>query len=116
MRKQHATVLTLLPLDGARITDLARAAGITKQAMALTVGDLEKFGYVERLPDPSDGRAKIVRLSQSGLGMLRDAQDAVEGAWKRYAGMVGERQLRSLRKGLDELLEQIEAARPRGET
>ncbi|MDG2304411.1 MAG: winged helix DNA-binding protein [Candidatus Binatia bacterium] len=111
MRTQHATVLTLLPLEGARITDLARAAGITKQAMALTVGDLEKFGYLERAPDPSDGRAKIVRLSEAGLGMLRDAQEAVEGAWKRYAGMVGERQLRSIRKGLDELLEQIDTAR-----
>lgn len=109
MRTQHATVLTLLPLEGARITDLARAAGITKQAMALTVADLEKFGYLERLPDPADGRAKIVRLSPDGLGLLSDAQEAVEEAWGRYAGMVGERQLRSLRKGLDELLAQIEA-------
>lgn len=111
MRTQHATVLTLLPLEGSRITELARAAGITKQAMALTVADLEKFGYLERAPDPADGRAKIVRLSPAGLDMLRDAQEAVAGAWKRYAEMVGERQLRSLRKGLDDLLGQIEAAR-----
>ena len=111
MKTQHATVLTLLPLEGARITELARAAGITKQAMALTVDDLETFGYLERVPDPEDGRAKIVRLSAAGLSMLRDAQEAVGGAWKRYAAMIGERELRSLRKGLDDLLEHIEASR-----
>lgn len=111
IRTQHATVLALLPLEGARITDLARAAGVTKQAMALTVADLEKHGYLERTPDPDDGRAKIVRLSAHGLELLRDAQDAVGSAWKRYAKMVGDRQLRALRKGLDELLGQIEASR-----
>lgn len=108
MRTQHATVLTLLPLEGARITELARAAGITKQAMALTVAELEKLGYLERAPDPNDGRAKILRLSPTGLELLRDAQEAVAGAWKRYAEMVGERQLQSLRKGLDGLLGAIE--------
>ncbi len=113
MRTQHATVLTLLPLEGARITDLARAAGITKQAMALTVADLEKFGYLERAPDPADGRAKIVRLSPVGLGLLRDAQESIDGAWKRYAEMVGEHQLESLRKGLDALLDEIQAGRGR---
>lgn len=110
IRTQHATVLTLLPLEGARITDLAKAAGVTKQAMALTVTDLEKVGYVERTPDPDDGRAKIVRLSESGLRLLRDAQDAVGRAWRRYADMVGEGQLRALREGLDALLEGIEAS------
>ena len=111
MRKQHGTVLTLLPLEGARITDLARAAGITKQAMALTVAELEKYGYVERAADPADGRAKIVRLSQRGLDLLRDAEDVVTRAWERYADMVGERALGRLRDGLDDLLQKIEASR-----
>jgi len=111
MRTQYATVLTLLPLEGARITDLASDAGVTKQAMALTVADLEELGYVRREADPTDGRAKIVRLSEKGLDMLREAQEVLEGTWKEYAAMIGERRLSALRSGLDDLLEEIRAER-----
>lgn len=111
MRTQYATVLTLLPLEGARITELAAAAGVTKQAMALTVAALDEIGYVERAPDPADGRAKIVRLSEEGLALLSDAQEVLEEAWTEYADMIGERQLRALRDGLDALLDEIRADR-----
>lgn len=111
MQNPHGTVLALLPLEGARITELARAAGVTKQAIAISIDELERLGYVERIKDPADGRAKIVRLSEAGLALLCDAQEIVEGVWDEYAEMVGPRELLALREGLDGLLEHIDVKR-----
>src|SRR5919112_318167 len=49
--------------DGSRLTDLAASAGLTKQAVGEAVSELEKQGYLERLPDPNDRRAKIIKLT-----------------------------------------------------
>lgn len=60
LRRAHTPVVVNLPPGGVRLTDLANAAGISKQAMAELVHDLEIYGYVERVPDPTDGRAKLL--------------------------------------------------------
>src|SRR5579885_1601175 len=51
---------------GSRLTYLADHATITAQAMGELVDHLARHGYVERVPDPSDGRAKLVRLTERG--------------------------------------------------
>ena len=57
--------------DGTRLTDLAEMAQVTKQTASFLVGQLERSGYVERVVDPSDARARLVRISAKG----RDAQE-----------------------------------------
>jgi DNA-binding MarR family transcriptional regulator len=64
----HQVVFASLGRTGTRLTVLAQHAGMTKQAMGQIVDDLEQLGYVERTPDPEDGRAKIVRFTPAGLG------------------------------------------------
>lgn len=66
VRRAHNAVFANLPADGARLTDLAGEAGMSKQAMGELVDDLEAKGYVERIPDPADGRAKLIVWAARG--------------------------------------------------
>ena len=65
---------TLLPhldrRDGTRLTELAARMEVSKQAVGQMVTELEALGYVERTPDPADGRAKLVRLTAAGFEVL----------------------------------------------
>ena len=67
VRRAHNSVLANLPAAGMRLTELAHSAGITKQAMAELVEDLQEKGYVEKVPDPSDGRAKLIVWAERGM-------------------------------------------------
>ena len=64
--------------QGTRITVLARRAGQTHQAMGEVVATLERRGYAERVPDPSDGRATLVRLTAAGQELLDHAIAVIE--------------------------------------
>ena len=64
-----ASLLLLLDATGARATTLAQRAGITKQAVSQLVRELEARDYVEQVPDATDTRAKIVRLTENGVAL-----------------------------------------------
>ncbi|WP_260753861.1 MarR family winged helix-turn-helix transcriptional regulator [Mycobacterium sp. SMC-8] len=72
LRPAHARLMVFLAWEGSRVSDLAADLGVTKNAVGQLVTELESFGYVERAPDPVDGRAKIVRYTERGRGVLRD--------------------------------------------
>ena len=72
MTPAFAGLIPLLDASGARPTVLAQKSGVTKQAMSQLVRELETRGYVEQVPDPTDTRAKIVRLTKRGVA-LREA-------------------------------------------
>lgn len=105
LQPSHQVVFASLGTGGARLTDLAARAAMTKQAMGQLVDDLERLGYVERIPDPVDGRAKIVRLTAAGLVFLDDAAEVVSAIWRDYAELCGERELKRLQSRLGTLLE-----------
>ena len=65
IRHAHGCVFRWVDPDGTRLTELAELAGHSKQAVGEFVCDLEVRGYVERIPDPADGRAKIIRLTDA---------------------------------------------------
>ncbi len=87
---------------------------MTKQAMGKLVDELEEIGYVERLPDPEDGRAKIVRFSRAGRALLRDSGEIVDSIWNEYAELLGEQRLARLRDSLVLLLTRIEESHHEG--
>ncbi len=74
---------------GSRITELAERARITKQSASVLVEQLERAGYVERVPDPADARAKLVRLAARGRAVqevARREERAIEREWVRHLG------------------------------
>jgi DNA-binding MarR family transcriptional regulator len=89
-RAAHAAVaLSIDRRAGTRLTELATRARMTKQGMMLLVDDLENRGFVRRVPDPEDGRAKVVRLTAKGrtyVAETRRALQAVEGRARRGLG------------------------------
>ncbi|MDQ2907042.1 MAG: MarR family transcriptional regulator [Chloroflexota bacterium] len=69
----HTTLLSHLDVNGTQATVLAECAGITKQAAGRVIADLEREGYVQRLPDPTDQRASMIVFTDAGRQFLVDA-------------------------------------------
>jgi DNA-binding MarR family transcriptional regulator len=93
---------------GSRITDLARHANVTAQAMSEVVAYLERHGYVERVADPSDGRARLVRLTARGGELYGVARRLIVELESKWAARIGDRKLRELKRLLGELWDAIE--------
>lgn len=99
----HFVVFQHMRSEGIRSTELARRAQMTKQSMGYLISYLESRGYVERTPDPSDGRAQLVRLSEKGWEVARVSTAIVEQFerdWERYLGTERMGQLRSILREL----------------
>lgn len=83
--------------DGTRLTDLAEQAQVTKQTAGFLVNQPERGGYVQREPDPGDGRARLVRITpkgQAAVAAARAAEAAVEAEWTSHLGRNVTAQLR----------------------
>lgn len=90
---------------GSRITDLAEQAQVTKQTAGFLVNQLEKAGYVVRVPDPTDARARLVRIAPRGhaaQACAREMERVVEAEWEER---LGPRRMRALREALAALRE-----------
>jgi DNA-binding MarR family transcriptional regulator len=90
--------------SGTRLTDLARRARMTKQGMMLLVDDLEQRGYVRRVPDPDDARAKVVRLTARGRRYVAEARRAAAAVETRARRELGARRYEALRESLTQLV------------
>jgi DNA-binding MarR family transcriptional regulator len=86
----HIHITRHLPPQGARLTELAQRAGMTKQAMAALVTQCEAWGMVQREDDPRDARARRIVFTASGLAWLQAYQAAVEQAQAELAEAVGD--------------------------
>jgi DNA-binding MarR family transcriptional regulator len=107
VRPPHGNVFQFLDDGGTRVSVLAQRAQITKQSMAELVEHLERHGYVERIPDPADRRAKLVRATPRGAEVYAIAREVVaeiEEAWTRRLGKAKMRQLRALLEELNAAL------------
>lgn len=109
VRAPHGNVLQHLDADGTRVSELARRAQITKQSMAELVAHLERHGYVERVPDPADRRAKLVRPTARGEQVYAIAREVVDELEARLVRRVGTRRVRELRSVLAELNDELAA-------
>src|SRR4051812_36202371 len=67
-KPSHSAVFAQIKAEGSRLTELARGANMTPQAMGEIVDELEELGYVVRRPDPTDRRAKLIVLTPLGVG------------------------------------------------
>ena len=115
VRAAHLTVIQPLWLrpEGARTTDLAAWAHITKPSMVYLVDHLEAQGYVERAADPSDGRAQRVRLTPQGIELTRTVRrliGEIEEDWERR---IGAAQMAQLKQILGELVASLRGSEER---
>jgi DNA-binding MarR family transcriptional regulator len=101
----QARVLQRLGPDGTRLTELAEAAQITKQTASHLVDQLERAGYVRRTPDPTDARARLVRLAARGLAAMPVADAVVREVEAEWRAHLGERRWSRLREALAGLRE-----------
>jgi DNA-binding MarR family transcriptional regulator len=102
----QARVAQRIGPDGTRLTELAEAAQVTKQTAGFLVDQLERAGYVERVPDPRDARAKLIRLAERGQQTAAVAAEAVarvEAEWARHLGAYQYAQLRRILTQLREI-------------
>ena len=78
--------------SGTRVGDLAEQALVTKQTATATVDRLERAGYVRRVPDPADARARLVVIAERGeeaIQVARAVEAEVEAEWVRHLGAPG---------------------------
>jgi DNA-binding MarR family transcriptional regulator len=92
-------------LDGLRPTELAEHVGITKQSVNDLLGHLESHGYLERVPDSADGRARVIRLTSKGRRLEQTIYAEARAAQMRIAEVLGPRRFAQLRSSLELLTE-----------
>jgi DNA-binding MarR family transcriptional regulator len=96
-------LLDQLPPEGARVTDVALRDRITKQALGQLAGHLADRGYVEIVPDPADGRVRVIRRTTRGDRARQAARAAMTVVEDRWRGEVGEDRYATFREVLREL-------------
>ena len=96
-----ASMLWLMDEGGTRSTVLAQRAGVTKQAMSQLVRLMEQQGYLEQIPDPTDTRAKVVRMTERGEAVKTACVEVRAELNRKVAKALGTNEARKLEANLD---------------
>jgi DNA-binding MarR family transcriptional regulator len=105
----HAIIFQHLRVDGSRVTDLAERTQMTKQYVGRLVAELEGLGYLEHASDPTDRRAKRVRLSPRGREVTRVAEGIIAAIEADWSERLGAGEYAALRRRLVKLILLLEA-------
>ena len=110
-REARSSIIPYIDLEaGARQVDIVAAMGLSKQAVQQLIQDLEAEGIVERVPDPDDGRGKIVRLMEKGLAAQIDSAAAKRKVEATLRDRLGAAEFDSLSQTLIKLIETDDTA------
>jgi DNA-binding MarR family transcriptional regulator len=107
LRPSHLHVFANMVGGGRRLTELADAASMSLSSMQELVDDLERRGIVEREPDPSDRRAKLIVLTEKGLAALAPAGSIIEGLERDYADRIGDERFEAMCLALNALIDDL---------
>jgi DNA-binding MarR family transcriptional regulator len=99
----HVGLFRYPGLDGQRPSELADQVQITKQSVNDLLGHLEARRYLTREPDPSDGRARVVRLTPKGWELQRTIHGQARAAEHHIAETLGTSRYRQLQHALEDL-------------
>jgi len=102
---RHRSVFLYLGRNGpSRAVDLATTAGIRPQSMMKIVHELENLGLIERRPDPSDSRAKLIDFTDAGREFIKELSSSTERVWEQYAEILGPQELQHTLQNLKTLV------------
>jgi DNA-binding MarR family transcriptional regulator len=104
IRLVHIALIRNVDENGTRISDIARRAGMTKQATGQLVAEFVELGYIKLVTDPDDGRAKIARYTAKGKRLLLAIVASIEETEAAVAAAIGTARLETLKHALAELL------------
>lgn len=99
----QARVFQRVADSGIRLTDLAEQAQLTKQSTQFLVDQLEQAGYVERRPDPSDARARLICLADRGRRAQRAARKVERTILREWTSHLGSERMALLVELLTDL-------------
>lgn len=108
IRPAHLQIFGAIKADGSRLTDLAETSGLSLSATAELVDSLQVLGYLERRPDPGDGRAKLVCLTDAGREAIDEGRRLIAGIEAEWGEALGARQFAQLCDSMQALLDQLE--------
>ena len=110
LRPSTAQVIPNLPARGLRVSELASRLRLTLQRTGQLVGELEDVGYLERIPDPTDGRAKRVIFSSRGVELIHDIEEITREITDSFSSHLGEARFGVLCQLLSELDRKVNGA------
>lgn len=96
----HGVVLRNMDVKGTPLSIVTKRAGLSRQAVAKVAGQLEELGYLTASRDPTDRRAKILKLSSKGMRLFTDSIEAYGEFEEELARKIGRRRLEQFRKTL----------------
>lgn len=108
IRPAHSSVFRNITPGGSRVVELAERAGMTKQSMAYLTDALAGLGYVRFEPDPSDGRAKLVKLTERGQGAVETLTSSSRKAEEELTLGLGAGQAAALRAIMGDIVTALE--------
>ncbi len=104
VRGAHTTLLPHVDLEGTRLTDLASRLGVTKQAAGQLVDELVEMGMLERVPDPADARAKLVRFTKRGRAAILEGLAVLNEIANEVEKLVGRPKMHALHEVLSAIV------------
>lgn len=107
----HVSLFRYPGLDGQRPIDIAQRMQITKQSVHELIGHLERLGYLVREPDPTNRRARLVRLTAKGHGLQEVIRIQAQDAERQVAEILGDRRFAHLKEALAILVDEITTRR-----
>lgn len=109
IRRPHLQIWGNIGANGRRLTDLAARAELSLSAASELVNELEDLGYLERRPDPTDGRAKLIVPTARGRQALDAATVRVAEIEDHWGRVVGHKRFNDACYVLDDLLKQLDS-------
>jgi DNA-binding MarR family transcriptional regulator len=100
VQPSYIGLLANIDTEGTRVVVLAQRTGNTRQAVSQLAAEIERRGYLERVADPTDGRAVLVRHTKAGRQLLLDALEDMADIEAGYEQIIGPKRMRTLKEAL----------------
>lgn len=108
VREAHLQIFGNIRMGGVRLTELAARAQLSLAATSELVNDLVTRGYLRRDPDPADGRAKLIQLTDRGIALMAAAGHQVMDIERRWGELVGEARFAHMTATMQDLLDELD--------